>query len=251
MRYRAIALLCLLFSLATSVGLSVAAAPSLSVPERLVYQVSWTGITAGTAVQEVSSQDGELRIVYTVRSSGWLDSFFPIDDRSESLLSRGSGTEPFGMPRLFREKMNEGKTHTLKESRFDLADLKADTKDFLKKTEKSDAISAKTFDTLSCIYYIRASDLVPGKSVFFDIYDLKRLWHAEVRVVKLERVSTKLGKFRTIVVQPTLRAEGVKPRTDYMTVWLTDDERRIPVKMNMKLKLGEFSAVLVGGSYWP
>jgi len=226
------------------------AASALSVPEKLIYEVSWSGITAGTAVQEVTSKDGELHIVYTVRSSGWLDTIFPIDDKTESVLSRGSGAEQFGTPRLFREKINEGKTHTLKEAQFDPAGLKVETKDFLKHTEKSDPLSAKTFDTLSCIYFIRASLLEPGKPLHLDIFDLKRVWNTEVRVVKREELRTPRGKFKTVVVRPTLRSEGVKPRTDYMTVWLTDDERRIPVKMIIKLKVGEFEAILVGGSYW-
>jgi hypothetical protein len=226
------------------------ASAALSVPEKLIYEVSWSGFKAGTAVQQVTSQDGELHIVYTVRSSGWVDSFFPINDKTESILSRGSEGEQFGMPRFFREKINEGKTHTLKEAQFDLAGLKVETKDFLKHTEKSDPLSAKTFDTLSCIYFIRASELVAGKPVHLDIFDLKRVWNTEVRVLKREELRTPRGKFKTIVVRPTLRSEGVKSRTDYMTVWLTDDERRIPVKMTVKLKVGEFEATLVGGSYW-
>jgi hypothetical protein len=247
MKKLALALLCTAFC----VFLTAGAALALSVPEKLVYQVSWTGIKAGNAVQEVSSQDGELRIVYTVRSSGWLDTFFPIDDRTESVLSPGSGSQPFGMPRFFSEKINEGKTHTLKEAQFDLAKLKVDTKDFLKKTEKSDPVSSQTFDTLSCIYFIRASELVPGKPVFLDIFDLKRLWHAEVRVAQREELHTHLGRFKTLVVKATLKAEGVKTRDDYMTVWLSDDSRRIPVQITIKLKMGEFTAHLVGGSYWP
>jgi len=231
--------------------LLTASASALTVPEQLRYDVSWSGIKAGTAVQEVTPREGELHIVYTVHSSGWINTFFPIDDRTESVLSRGNGSEPFGMPRLFKEKINEGKTHTLKEAQFDMDNLQVETKDFLAHTEKSDAVTARTFDTLSCIYFIRASELEAGKPVHMDIFDLKRLWKAEVRVLRKEEVRTPLGKFKTIVVRPVLSAEGKKTRADYMTVWLTDDSRRIPVKIAVKLKVGEFVATLAGGSYWP
>jgi hypothetical protein len=231
--------------------LSVSPAAALSVPESLVYDVSWTGITAGTAVQEVTVQGDELRIVYTVRSAGFVSSFFSVDDRTESVHPRGSAAAPLGMPKFFREKINEGKTHTLKEARFDPVRLKVDTRDLLKKTEKSDSISSRTFDSLSCIYFIRSSKLVPGKSIFFDIYDFKRLWSAEVQVVKREEISTPLGKFKTIVVKPLLKAVGATTRTGDMTVWLTDDSRRIPVKMKTRIKLGTITLKLVGGSYWP
>ena len=227
------------------------AASALGVPERLAYEVSWSGLQAGNAVQEVTSRDGELHIVYTVHSSGLANAFFPIDDKTESVLSRSGGSGSFGLPILFREKINEGKTHTWKEAQFDLTGLTVDTKDFLLKTEKSSPISANTYDTLSSVYFIRSSELVPGKSIFMDIFDCKRLWHAEVRVVRREEIGTPLGRFKTLVVTTQLKAEGVKPRPDYMTVWISDDKLRIPVKMAIKLKMGEFRATLVEGSHWP
>jgi hypothetical protein len=229
----------------------ISPASALSVPERLVYDVSWTGIKAGTAVQEVSMQGGELHIVSTVHSAGWLTPIFPVNDRTESVLHKGGGADALGMPKSYYEKINEGKTHTLKEAQFDPVRLKVDTKDLLKKTEKSDPISAKTFDSLSCIYFVRSSELVLGKSLFIDIYDCKRLWNTEVQVVRREEISTSLGKFKTIVVKPLLKSEGFFARTGDVTVWLTDDSLRIPVKMTTKIKLGSITATLVGGSYWP
>ena len=217
----------------------------------MLYEISWSGIKAGTAVHEVSARGDELRLVYTVRSTGWLKSLFFIDDQTESILSRGSGAEPSWMPRFYRENIHEGKTRTLKEASFDRKGLSVQVKDLLKKTEKSDPITARTFDTLSCIYFIRASELEPGRTIAMDIYDCKRLWKAEVRVVRREEVMTPAGRFKTLVVTTQLQSEGVKPRPDYLTVWITDDSRRIPVKMTSRLKVGEFTALLSGGSYWP
>jgi hypothetical protein len=53
------------------------------------------------------------------------------------------------------------------------------------------------------------------------------------------------------VVKPILRAEGFFARTGDVTIWVTDDALRIPVKMTTKVKLGKITAMLVGGSYWP
>ena len=233
------------------VVLLVYPAYALSVPERLVYDVSWSGIKAGTAVYEVTAQGVDLRIVYTVRSAGWLAPIFFVDDKTESVLSRGSGMNPLGIQKLYREKINEGKTHSLKEAQFDLTMLKVYTKDFLAKTEKSDPISDRTFDNLSCIYVIRSSELMPGKSIFIDIYDCKSLWHAEVRAVRREEIRTPQGRFKTLMVKTLLKSGVVSTRTGDVTIWLTDDSRRIPVRMTTKLKVGEITATLVGGSYWP
>ncbi len=224
---------------------------ALTVPEKLVYELSWTGIKAGTAVQEVALKGGELHIVSTTHSAGWINPFFPVDDRTESVLVRGGSSEQFGTPKYFKEKINEGKFHALKEAHFDPQGLKVATKDFLKKTEKIDPISNKTFDTLSSIYVVRSMELVPGQSVFIDIYDCKRLWNTEVQVVRREEIDTPLGTFKTLVVKPHLKSEGLFARTGDVTVWLTDDSLRIPVMMVTKVKLGKIKAVLVGGSYWP
>jgi hypothetical protein len=69
--------------------------------------------------------------------------------------------------------------------------------------------------------------------------------------LRREEVRTPLGKFKTIMVKPLLKAEGFFARTGDVTIWVTDDERRIPVKMTTKVKLGKITATLVGGSYWP
>jgi hypothetical protein len=239
-----------LLAICASFLLSLSASPASALPaqEKLVYDVSWTGLTAATAVQQITTDGNELHITSTTRSSGWLNPIFKVDDRTEAVLTR---TETFGAPKYYHEKINEGKFHALKEAHFDQQELKVATKDFIKKTEKADQISPKTFDSLSSIYYIRSVELVPGRSIFIDIYDCKHLWKTEVKVLGREEVRTPLGKFKTIKVKPILKAEGFFARTGDVTIWVTDDARRIPVKMTTKVKIGNITATLVGGSYWP
>jgi hypothetical protein len=226
-------------------------ASALPVPERLVYDVSWTGVKAGTAVQEVSLKGGELHIVSTTHSASWINPFFPVDDRTESVLVKGSESDHFGTPKYYKEKINEGKFHALKEAHFDTQKLIVQTRDFLKHGEKTDPISNKTFDTLSSIYVVRSMELLLGKSVYIDIYDCKKLWNTEVQVLRREEIETPVGRFKTIVVKPMLKSEGLFARTGEVMVWLTDDSLRIPVRMTSKVKLGKITATLVGGSYWP
>lgn len=227
------------------VTILVSPASALGVPERLVYDVDWTGMKAGSAVLEMTAQGDELRIVNTIRSSGLVSAFFYIDDKSESVISRG------GMPRFFRENINEGKHKARKEASFNFTRLTVESKDLLRGTGKTDAISARTYDKISSIYFLRASELVPGQSIFFHIYDFKHLWNTEVRVVKREEIATPRGKFKTIMVTSRLTFNGVAARVGNATFWLTDDSRRIPVRIRTKLKVGDITLTLVGGSYWP
>ncbi|MCM0082775.1 DUF3108 domain-containing protein [Geomonas sp. Red32] len=248
MKTFALLAICTLFLLPLSASPASALSPT---PERLVYDISWTGLSAATAVQEVNYKGDEVHIVSTTKSAKWLNPFFPVNDRAEAILKKGGGSDYLVVPKIYREKINEGRFHTNKEAVFDIPQLKVETKDFLKKTEKVDPISARTFDSLSCIYAVRGMDLTVGKSIFIDIYDCKKLWKTEVQIVKREEIKTPLGKFKCLVVKPLLRSEGFFARTGDVTVWITDDALRIPVKMTTKVKIGKITAVLIGGSYWP
>jgi hypothetical protein len=226
-------------------------ATSFPIPERLEFEISYTGITAGHAVQEVTLEGNEVHIVSTARSADWLKLFFPVDDRIDSYLVAGAPPLSIGVPRLYRERIREGWTRFQKDAAFDRQKLDVTTKDFLKKTETTHKITKLTYDTLSSFFYFRSVPLKVGSSTFIDIFDCKRLWNTEVQVLRREEIETPLGKFRTVVIKPLLKSEGIFARTGDMYIWLTDDERRIPVLMKSKVKIGSIKATLVGGSYWP
>ena len=226
-------------------------ATAFSIPERLEFEISYAGIPAGRAVQEVKQVGDELQIISTAKSADWLKLFFPVDDRIESILISGTPPSNIGVPRLYRERIREGWTRFQKDAVFDRQKLEVNTKDLLKKNETTVKISKVTYDTLSSFFYFRSVPLQIGASYFIDIFDCKKLWNTEVQVLRREEIETPLGRFKTVVIKPLLKSEGIFARTGEMHIWLTDDERRIPVLMKSKVKIGSISATLVGGSYWP
>lgn len=242
---------CWITALAATLIAAVPAVNAFSIPERLEFEVTYTGIPAGRAVQEVTQQGNEIKIVSTARSADWLKLFFPVDDRIESILMPGAPPQKIGVPRIYRERIREGWTRFHKEATFDREKHEVLTKDFLKKSEKVDRITPLTYDTLSSFYFFRTVALQVGVSNYIDIFDCKKLWNTEVQVLRREEVQTPLGKFKTVVIKPVLKSEGIFARTGDMFIWLTDDERRIPVLMKSKVKIGSITATLVGGSYWP
>lgn len=226
-------------------------ATAFQIPERLEFEVSYTGIPAGRAVQEVTTVGQEVHLVSTVRSADWLNIFFPVDDRIESVLIAGTPPLNNGVPRLYRERIREGWTRFQKEAAFDRQNLEVHTKDFLKKKETTQKITNQTYDTLSSFFFFRSIPLQVGSSYFIEIFDCKKLWNTEVQVLRREEIETPLGKFKTVVIKPLLKFNGIFARTGDMYIWLTDDERRIPVQMKSKVRIGSITATLVGGSYWP
>lgn len=226
-------------------------AAAFPIPERLEFELSYSGIKAGHAVQEALQNGTDIHIVSTARSADWLRFFFPVDDRIESYLTSGTPPLQISTPRLYKERKREGKTITDREARFDRQKLEVTTIDHRKKSEKKQAITKRTYDMLSSFYYFRTIPLQVGASHFIDIFDCKRLWNTEVKVLRREELVTPLGRFRTIVIQPLLKSEGIFARTGDMFIWLTDDNRRIPVQMKSKVIVGSITATLIGGSYWP
>ncbi|MDR3580881.1 MAG: DUF3108 domain-containing protein [Oryzomonas sp.] len=226
-------------------------ASAFPMPERLEFEISYTGIPAGRAVQEVTLEGNEVHIVSTAKSASWLRVFFPVDDRIESVLISGTPPLNIGVPRLYRERIHEGWTRYKKDAVYDRQKLEVNTKDLLKNSETTKSITARTYDTLSSFFYFRSVPLQVGTSYYIDIFDCKRLWNTEVQVLRREVIETPLGRFRTVVIKPLLKSEGIFARTADMYIWLTDDERRIPVLMKSKVKVGSITATLVGGTYWP
>ena len=105
------------------------------------------------------------------------------------------------------------------------------------------------FDPLSVLYYVRTMKLETGKSAYVDIFDSKKLWNVEVQVLRREKISTILGEVETIVIKPLMKSEGIFNRKGEVLIWLTDDRKRIPVKMQTKVAVGSITATLVSGTY--
>lgn len=238
--------LLLLFSV---IALSAARpAEAFGTHEKLIYDLTWTGIKAGTATQEITTSGAETRIVSTARSADWITVFFPVEDRIETVLT-GNSPSRIGLPKSYHLKISEGSHRRDKEVHFDHAKGVAHYKDNLNGDKRVIPISASTIDTLSSFYFVRTLKLEVGKSVFLTILDNMKIWNVEVQVLRKEKIKTKLGSFDTIVIKPLMQSEGILDKKGDMFIWLTDDQRLLPIKMKTKVKVGSITATLVGGVF--
>jgi hypothetical protein len=219
---------------------------SYTIPERLEFDITWTGIKAGTAVQELVRDGTGLKIISTARSADWLSKLFYVEDRIETSLAPSAGSQ-LGLPRNYRMKVREGRHRRDKEIVFNRAAGKATYIDHLKGERKEMAISPTTVDTYTSFYLVRGMRLEPGRPVYVDILDSQKQWRVEVQVLRRETIRTKLGEFRTVVIKPMLKSEGIFEQKGELLVWLTDDARHVPVKMKSKVIVGSVTATLVKG----
>jgi len=70
-------------------------------------------------------------------------------------------------------------------------------------------------------------------------YELKVLVHGK------EELETAIGKVKTIKVEPVLDGDGIFNSKGRIFIWLTDDDKRIPVLMQCEIALGSIKAKLV------
>jgi hypothetical protein len=226
------------------VSIAPPVASALGTPEKLSYDITWTGIKAGTATQEIIDDGNSIRVVSTVRSAAWISVFFPVEDKVESSLAKAEPPQ-LGLPHHFRMKVREGSHRRDREIIFDQKNRKAEYIDHIGGEKATLDILQNTYDPYSSFYYLRTLKLEVGKSVFVNMLDNKKLWNVEVQVVKKEKLNTILGKVNTIQVRPIMKSEGIFERKGAIDIWLTDDEKRIPVKMKTKVAVGSITATLV------
>ncbi|NJD54895.1 MAG: DUF3108 domain-containing protein [Nitrospirae bacterium] len=225
------------------------AASAFAIPERLVYDLTWTGVKAGTATLEVANDMDTIRMISTARSANWVSVFYTVEDRVETILAKGKSAIFIAQPRNYRMKIREGRHRRDKEVIYDHARKKATFIDHLDNDRKEFAINEHTFDPLSVLYYVRTLKLDVGRSVYMELFDSRKLWNVEVQVLRKERISSILGEVDTVVIKPLLKSEGIFNRKGDMLIWLTDDQKKIPVRMQTKVAVGSITATLVDGMY--
>ena len=92
-------------------------------------------------------------------------------------------------------------------------------------------------DSLSSIFYVASRPLVVGQQVRFPLADSMRTVTVAMKVEGKEEVKTPAGTFQTIRVQPTAD-EGVVKNRGSITIWYTDDARKMPVQIRARLFWG-------------
>lgn len=239
-------LICVLYS---AFFASYAQAAPFKIPEKFVYDLAWTGISAGTATLEFVNHGERMKIVSTARSADWVSLFYTVEDRVESIQTKNNPLRSRAQPVNYRMKIREGKHRKDKEVIFDADKNRAVYIDHLNNEKKEFDLPLTVFDPLSGFYQVRTLKLAVGETVYVTVFDSKKVWNVEVQVLRKERVKLPSGTFNTVVIKPLMKSEGIFSRKGDIFIWLTDDPKHIPVKMQTKAAVGSITATLVQGIY--
>lgn len=97
---------------------------------------------------------------------------------------------------------------------------------------------ANALDEVSFLYFVRSVPLEPGAT-----YRYERFFEPDgnpvvLEVLGRETVRVPAGSFETVVVRPVLQVDGLFAEGGRARVWITDDERRLIVKIESSMKVG-------------
>lgn len=102
----------------------------------------------------------------------------------------------------------------------------------------------EALDEISFLYLVRTLSLEPGRSYSFERYFEEEGNPVELEVLRREEVRVPAGRFETVVVRPRIQAGGLFGEEGRAEVYLSDDDRRIVVKIESRMKAGRADFVL-------
>jgi len=100
-------------------------------------------------------------------------------------------------------------------------------------------------DILSAFYYVRTLNLEPGDTIPLPYHDNGGNYPIKVIVHRRDTVSVPAGRFACLVVEPIIATPGLFQRKGRMFLWITDDEKKMPVMMVSKIPIGSVVAKLL------
>jgi hypothetical protein len=210
--------------------------------ETLTYDVSWsTFLVAGTVVTTVKEKKQSFDstayyIVAEARPTPLLSSIYAVYYKLDTLLDASTLLSQRGS--LYTE---EGKRHSLKTTLFDRKAKRAFFEHQSATTVKADfPIAASTQDALAAIYVLRTIPLNAGAHLTMPVSDDGVNYNMTIDVVGQERLKTPVGETSAWKVVPVVADEKGDAAGRNMAIWISNDARRYPLKMQAELPLGTF-----------
>ena len=220
------------------VAASGSASPTPPPKETLSYSVTWRLIHAGNArltwsASDVNSGRGWQAELY-LESAGLVSKLFKVHDEYSSVHDAG----PCVQRSLL--KVHEGNRRREAAATFDphLRKARYIERDLVSNqivTSNEIDIAECEHDVVGALYKLRGMRVELGQSVEIPVSDGKKAVLARVQAEGRETIKTDSGTYATIRYEAFLFNNVLYRRRGRLFVWLTDDERRLPVQIRIRL----------------
>lgn len=222
---------------------------AFDVGEWFKFRMHYGIVNAGYATLEVQEGVKNNKKVFHAIGKGWTTGmtkfFFKVDDTYESYFDKETGN-----PYQYVRKIDEGGYTKNQEGFFDNSKHTVLVKDYKNKSEKTIIVPANTQDILSTFYYLRnhptIDQLKIGESISIDMFFDDETTKFKLKYIGKEDIKTKFGTIPCMVFRPYVQAGRVFKEQESLTVWISDDDNKMPIRIKASLAVGSLKADLDG-----
>jgi hypothetical protein len=219
--------------------------------EKAVYRASWNGMISVASAEIVTTQklvDGKTayQVRVDARTSKVLDLVWKMRDTVSSTFD-GKALRPSHF--RFHQRENSRVINT--EARYNDATQRwaVNRQQVGKRAKFYEFDSHNTLDPLTAVYFARSLDFKPGDRLYFKIFGGRYRYLLELHIERKEPLTLESGKtveaFRIIPRLQNITKRGYAQRLNEAVIWLSADERRIPVKLASKIVFGSVYLELI------
>jgi len=215
--------------------------------ETLSYDVSWSMafVTAGTATLRVVDKHASFgSLAYYILGEGrptpMLAKLYSLYYKADSLLDVYSLTSQRGS--VYSDENGRRRMTSLRfspDGRPALFEMQTSTN-----MRKDIAVPSQSQDALSALFALRAMTLSPGMTIRMPVCISDRVYNMAALVVVREDVKTGLGTQRALKVRPIMTDLSGNPAGRGLVLWLSDDAKKLPLRLQADLTVGSFNLVL-------
>jgi len=215
--------------------------------EWLKFRMSYSNfLKAGYSTMEVKELNHNDKEAYHItgigKSTGLISLFFKVKDSYQSFIYKESMK-----PYRFIRKINEGGHTKDKEILFDYERNEATVKNYKHNTVEKYPISSNIQDMLSSLYFLRnqkIDDLEIGEEIELKMFFDQEVTNFKLRFLGTEIIKTKFGKVNALKFRPVVQAGRVFKERESVTVWVSKDANKIPLRIKASLAVGSLRADL-------
>ncbi|HNX97353.1 MAG TPA: DUF3108 domain-containing protein [Candidatus Aminicenantes bacterium] len=214
--------------------------------ERITLNVSWSDtVVAATLTLDVTGREVAggvscLSLRGEVKPSAVIGKLYPVYYKAESLLEEVT-LLPQRASMYNREKSRIRRKNTYFDRRAGRVYYTYQTRSLQKKDFPADR---QVIDLLSWLYVLRASPLREGWTAPVQVTDNGRLFTLRCQVTRGAPVKTTLGELPVWRLVPRVENAGGQKVPRRMVLWMSGDERRLPLRFEVDLPVGKFVAML-------
>nr|WP_297308183.1 DUF3108 domain-containing protein [uncultured Flavobacterium sp.] len=216
--------------------------------ENLKYRISYGLVNAGFATLKLNSTTYNGKKVFHSKGHGYTSGvtklFFKVNDDYQSYFNQINGDSY-----RFIRKIDEGGYTKNQEGFFDKKKNSVLVKDYKNNSEKTFTVPNNIQDILSAFYYLRnhekIASLKKNETIEIDMFFDDETFKFKLKFMGKEEIKTKFGKINTLKFRPYVQSGRVFKEDESLTMWVSDDENKVPIKVQASLVVGSLKAELI------